>query len=110
MQGVYADIVTQPFGICASSALATKCQSPATELRRMKSEIDLAFRRLVAGRAEGSLSARATRKMTAFVIAGALELDRPLVPERRRIQRRPGGRAVHRHADARRAGHRAQAF
>ena len=43
-----------------------------TELRRMKAEIDQAFRRLVAqGVQEGSLSA-CDPKMTAFVIAGAL--------------------------------------
>ena len=43
-----------------------------TELRRMKSEIDLAFRRLVAqGVQEGSLQP-CDPKMTAFVIAGAL--------------------------------------
>jgi len=43
-----------------------------TELRRMKSEIDLAFRRLVArGVQEGSI-APCDPKIMAFVIAGAL--------------------------------------
>ncbi len=70
---VYADIVTQPFGMCLIRIGDEEVPEPSrTELRRMKAEIDLAFRRLVAqGVQEGSLSA-CDPKMTAFVIAGAL--------------------------------------
>ena len=70
---VYADIVTQPFGMCLIRVGDEEVPEPSrTELRRMKSEIDLAFRRLVAqGVQEGSL-APCDPKITAFVIAGAL--------------------------------------
>ena len=70
---VYADIVTQPFGMCLIRVGDEELPEPSrTELRRMKAEIDLAFRRLVAqGVEEGSL-APCDPKMTAFVIAGAL--------------------------------------
>lgn len=70
---VYADIVTQPFGMCLIRVGDEELPGPSrTELRRMKSEIDLAFRRLVAqGVQEGSL-APCDPKITAFVIAGAL--------------------------------------
>lgn len=70
---VYADIVTQPFGMCLIRVGDEEVPEPSrTELRRMKAEIDQAFRRLVAqGVQEGSLSA-CDPKMTAFVIAGAL--------------------------------------
>ena len=70
---VYADIVTQPFGMCLIRVGDEEVPEPSrTELRRMKSEIDLAFRRLVAqGVQEGSLQP-CDPKMTAFVIAGAL--------------------------------------
>lgn len=70
---VYADIVTQPFGMCLIRVGDEEVPEPSrTELRRMKSEIDHAFRRLVAqGVEEGSL-APCDPKMTAFVIAGAL--------------------------------------
>lgn len=70
---VYADIVTQPFGMCIIRIGDEEVPQPSrTELRRMKSEIDQAFRRLVAqGVQEGTL-APCDPKMTAFVIAGAL--------------------------------------
>lgn len=70
---VYADIVTQPFGMCLIRVGDEEVPEPCrTELRRMKSEIDQAFRRLVAqGVQEGAL-APCDPKMTAFVIAGAL--------------------------------------
>lgn len=70
---VYAGIVMQPFGMCLIRVGDEEVPEPARgELRRMKSEIDLAFRRLVAqGVEEGSL-APCDPKMTAFVIAGAL--------------------------------------
>ncbi|MBS0293763.1 MAG: TetR family transcriptional regulator [Proteobacteria bacterium] len=70
---VYADIVMQPFGTCLIRVGDEEVPEPSrTELRRMKSEIDLAFRRLVAqGVQEGSL-APCDPKITAFVIAGAL--------------------------------------
>ena len=45
----YADIVMQPFGMCLIRVGDEEVPEPSrTELRRMKSEIDLAFRRLVA--------------------------------------------------------------
>ena len=70
---VYADIVTQPFGMCLIRVGDEEVPEPSrTELRRMKSEIDHAFRRLVAqGVHEGSLQP-CDPKMTVFVIAGAL--------------------------------------
>ena len=70
---VYAGIVTQPFGMCLIRVGDEEVPEPSrTELRRMKSEIDHAFRRLVAqGVEEGSL-APCDPKMSAFVIAGAL--------------------------------------
>jgi AcrR family transcriptional regulator len=69
----YTDIVMQPFGMCLIRVGDEEVPEPSrTELRRMKSEIDLAFRRLVAqGVEEGSLQP-CDPKMTAFVIAGAL--------------------------------------
>jgi AcrR family transcriptional regulator len=69
----YASIVMQPFGMCLIRVGDEEVPEPSrTELRRMKSEIDLAFRRLVAqGVQEGSLQP-CDPKMTAFVIAGAL--------------------------------------
>ena len=69
----YTDIVVQPFGMCLIRVGDEEVPEPSrTELRRMKSEIDQAFRRLVAqGVEEGSLQP-CDPKMTAFVIAGAL--------------------------------------
>jgi len=70
---VYADIVTQPFGMCLIRIGDEEVPEPSrTELRRMKAAIDAAFRRLVTqGVQEGSVRA-CDPKMTAFVIAGAL--------------------------------------
>lgn len=70
---VYAGIVMQPFGMCLIRVGDEEVPEPSrTELRRMKSEIDHAFRRLVdQGVQEGSL-APCDPKMTAFAIAGAL--------------------------------------
>ena len=70
---VYAGIVTEPFGMCLIRVGDEQLpQDSRKELRRMKSEIDHAFRRLVAqGVEEGSL-APCDPKMSAFVIAGAL--------------------------------------
>ncbi|MCZ2104419.1 MAG: TetR/AcrR family transcriptional regulator [Comamonadaceae bacterium] len=70
---VYAEIVTQPFGMCLIRVGDEEVPEPSrTELRRMKSEIDLAFRRLVAqGVEEGSI-APCDPKIAAFVIAGGL--------------------------------------
>lgn len=70
---VYARIVTMDFGMCiirvGDEELPLESRK---ELRRLKAEIDHAFRRLVAaGVAEGSL-APCDPKMTAFVIAGAI--------------------------------------
>ena len=70
---VYAEIVVQPFGMCLIRVGDEEVPEPSRrELRRMKSEIDLAFRRLVAqGVEEGSI-APCDPKIMAFVIAGAL--------------------------------------
>ena len=73
----------------------------------MKSEIDQAFRRLVAQGRAGRLACPCDPKMTAFVIAGALSWIGRWYQSGGELQRRPGGRAVHWHADARRAGPRA---
>lgn len=70
---VYADIVMQPFGMCLIRVGDEEVPEPArTELRRLKSEIDLAFRRLVAQGVQEGLLHPCDPKMTAFVIAGAL--------------------------------------
>ncbi|WP_345067516.1 TetR/AcrR family transcriptional regulator [Acidovorax lacteus] len=70
---VYARIVMQDFGMCLIRVGDEQVPPESRkELRRLKSEIDQAFRRLVAaGVAEGSLQP-CDPKMTAFVIAGAL--------------------------------------
>ena len=70
---VYARIVTMDFGMCLIRVGDEELPPDSRkELRRLKSGIDQAFRRLVeAGVAEGSL-APCDPKMTAFVIAGAL--------------------------------------
>ena len=70
---VYARIVTQDFGKCLIRVGDEQVPPESRkELRRLKSAIDLEFRRLVAeGVQEGSL-APCDPKMTAFVIAGAL--------------------------------------
>lgn len=70
---VYADIVMQPFGMCLIRVGDEEVPEPSrTELRRMKSEIDQAFRRLVAQGVEEGVLEPCDPKMTAFVIAGAL--------------------------------------
>ncbi len=70
---VYAGIVMQPFGMCLIRVGDVEVPEPSrTELRRLKSEIDLAFRRLVAQGVEEGTLAPCDPKMTAFVIAGAL--------------------------------------
>ena len=70
---VYARIVTMDFGMCLIRVGDEELPPESRkELRRLKAEIDKAFRRLVAaGVQEGSL-APCDPKMTAFVIAGAL--------------------------------------
>lgn len=70
---VYARIVTMDFGMCLIRVGDEELPPESRkELRRLKSGIDMAFRRLVAAAvAEGSL-APCDPKMTAFVIAGAL--------------------------------------
>ena len=70
---VYARIVTMDFGMCLIRVGDEELPPDSRkELRRLKSGIDKAFRRLVAaGVEEGSL-APCDPKMTAFVISGAL--------------------------------------
>jgi AcrR family transcriptional regulator len=69
----YTRIVTQDFGMCVIRVSDDEfAPESRKELRRLKSGIDLEFRRLVAqGVAEGSLQP-CDPKMAAFVIAGAL--------------------------------------
>ncbi|AVP56536.1 TetR/AcrR family transcriptional regulator [Pulveribacter suum] len=70
---VYAGIVMQPFGMCLIRVGDEEVPEPSrAELRRLKSEIDQAFRRLVAQGVEEGLIAPCDPKLTAFVIAGAL--------------------------------------
>lgn len=70
---VYADIVMQPFGMCLIRVGDEEVPEPSrTELRRMKSEIDHAFRRAIALGVEEGVLAPCDPKMAAFVIAGAL--------------------------------------
>jgi AcrR family transcriptional regulator len=70
---VYAQIVTMDFGMClirvGDEQLPTDSRN---ELRRMKAQIDLAFRRLVEAGVQQGLLAPCDPKMTAFMIAGAL--------------------------------------
>src|SRR5574337_206554 len=81
---VYTDIVMQPFGMCLIRVGDEEVPEPSrTELRRMKSEIDLAFR--------------------------CPELDRALVPARGRIHARADHPAVHGHPDGGRAAAQAGA-
>ena len=89
---VYADIVTQPFGMCIIRIGDEEVPEPSrTELRRMKSEIDQAFRRLVAQGRAGRHARPVRPEDDGLCDCRCAELDRPLVPERRRIHRRPGG-------------------
>lgn len=70
---VYTRIVTLDFGMCVIRVSDDEFEPDSRkELRRLKSGIDMEFRRLVtAGIAEGSLQP-CDPKMAAFVIAGAL--------------------------------------
>lgn len=70
---VYARIVTQDFGICLIRVGDEQLPPDSRkELRRMKAQIDLAFRRLVEAGVQQGLLAPCDPKMTAFMIAGAL--------------------------------------
>lgn len=69
----YAEVVMQPFGTCVIRVTDTEIPQPArAELRRLKGEIDLAFRRLVAQGVQEGLLQPCDPKITAFNIAGAL--------------------------------------
>lgn len=70
---IYARIVTLDFGMCVIRVSDDEfAPESRKELRRLKSGIDMEFRRLVTeGIAEGSLEP-CDPKMAAFVIAGAL--------------------------------------
>lgn len=69
----YAEVVTQPFGMCLIRVGDEEVPEPSrTELRRLKSEIDHAFRRLVEQGVQEGVLAPYDPKMAAFVIAGAL--------------------------------------
>ena len=101
----YAEVVTQPFGMCLIRVGDEEVPEPSrTELRRLKSEIDHAFRRLVEQGVQEGVLAPCDPKMAAFVIAGGAELDRALVPAARCLQCRPDHRAMHAAALARGAG------
>ncbi len=70
---IYARIVTQDFGMCVIRVSDDEFAAESRkELRRLKSGIDLEFRRLVIeGVAEGSLQPCGTPNTAASVIAGA---------------------------------------
>lgn len=70
---VYARIVTMDFGMCLIRVSDEELPMESRkELRRLKSDIDMEFRRLVAeGVSQGSIK-ECDPKMTAFLIAGAL--------------------------------------
>ena len=69
----YAEVVAQPFGMCLIRVGDEEVPEPSrTELRRMKSEIDHAFRRLVEQGVQEGVLAPCDPKMAAFVIAGGL--------------------------------------
>lgn len=69
----YAEVVTQPFGMCLIRVGDEEVPEPSrTELRRLKSEIDHAFRRLVEQGVQEGVLAPCDPKMAAFVIAGGL--------------------------------------
>lgn len=69
----YAQVVTQPFGMCLIRVGDEEVPEPSrTELRRLKSEIDHAFRRLVEQGVQEGVLAPCDPKMAAFVIAGGL--------------------------------------
>ena len=69
----YAEVVTQPFGMCLIRVGDEEVPEPSrTELRCLKSEIDHAFRRLVEQGVQEGVLAPCDPKMAAFVIAGGL--------------------------------------
>ena len=69
----YAEVVTQPFGMCLIRVGDEEVPEPSrTALRRLKSEIDHAFRRLVEQGVQEGVLAPCDPKMAAFVIAGGL--------------------------------------
>ena len=69
----YAEVVTQPFGMCLIRVGDEEVPEPSrTELRRLKSEIDHAFLRLVEQGVQEGVLAPCDPKMAAFVIAGGL--------------------------------------
>ena len=70
---VYARIVTMDFGMCLIRVGDEQVPPDSRkELRRMKAQIDLAFRRLVEAGVQQGLLAPCDPKMTAFMIGGAL--------------------------------------
>jgi AcrR family transcriptional regulator len=70
---VYVQIVTQPFGMCLIRVGDEQVPPESRkELRRLKSAIDMEFRRLVIQGVEEGNIAPCDPKMTAFAIAGAL--------------------------------------
>ncbi len=95
---VYAGIVMQPFGMCLIRVGDEEVPEPArTELRRLKSEIDLAFRRLVAQGGAGGFAGALRPEADGLRDRGRLELDWPLVPGGRKPLARADRAAVHRH-------------
>ena len=69
----YAEVVTQPFGMCLIRVGDEEVPEPSrTELRRLKSEIDHAFRRLVEQGVQEGVLAPCDPKMAGFGIAGGL--------------------------------------
>ena len=69
----YAEVVTQPFGMCLIRVGDEDVPEPSRpDLRRLKSEIDHAFRRLVEQGVQEGVLAPCDPKMAAFVIAGGL--------------------------------------
>lgn len=69
----YADVVTQDFGMCVIRVGEDPLpEEGRRELRQLKAQIDLEFRRLIElGIAEGSL-APCNAKLAAFTLAGAI--------------------------------------
>ena len=70
---VYAHIVTMDFGMCLIRVGDEQLPPDSRKaLRRMKAQIDLAFRRLVEAGVQQGLLAPCDPKMAAFMIGGAL--------------------------------------
>ena len=70
---VYARIVTMDFGMCLIRVGDEQLPPESRKaLRRMKAQIDLAFRRLVEAGVQQGLLAPCDPKMSAFMIGGAL--------------------------------------